>query len=394
MQKNKLTIIIYLLIILVLVFPAARAIAERQVYAHAPAQQSILADKLQQVVAATASPTTGAAELAAAEGTLPSPTVSDEEDATPTPSDTTGPGDHTAQPETGEPTEQREPPNTGVVPDDPAELATPTYPIPDEPVEEETPAGTPQPTQTRAPTQAYTGVPSSQWKEWPVLPESLNPELIEIYRQGIAQGNNEHAFSVLGDCQSIPDVFMGIYDHDGEFVSTLPQTLQDTIHNFGGSFERYSPTVKDGTTEGALLWYGWNDNLAGQCEHGESPIDCELRVHKPTIVFLHTGTHWEARSRDYLVRIINKVKDAKAIPVIVTKADNRELDGHVNQTLADLAVEFNLPVWNFWASVQHLPEHGMEPGSDMYLSEDGLDIHRQGGLDALDAIWRMAEGGQ
>lgn len=387
MPKNKLTIIIYLLIILVLVFPAARAIGERQVYAHAPAQQPTT-PKVAVPLNATSSPTLGAALTEQQQFTDPSPTQLEVETAVSSPENPSGPSAGTSELETPAASDLQEPPNTGVVPEDPAELATPTYAIPDETVEGETPTATPQPTQ------AYTGLPSSQWKEWPVLPEKLSPDLIALYQQGIEQGNNEHAFSVLGDCQSIPDVFMGLYDHDADTVSGLPQSLQDTIHNFGGSFERYSPTVKDGTTEGALLWYGWNDNLAGQCEHGESPIDCELRVHKPTIVFIHTGTHWEARSRTYLVRVINKILAAKAIPVIVTKADNRELDGHVNQTLADLAVEYNLPVWNFWSSVQHLPEHGMEPGSTMYLSEEGLKIHRQGGLEALDKIWRMAEGGQ
>lgn len=395
-QKNKVTIIIYLLIVLVVAFPAINAISERQVYAHAPSQPPITAREAEPLTAATSSPTPGVVSLAQPTSSEAEPTEGTVEETT-APSATTTPNPESVR-ET-EPTEataqdqatdQREPPNTGVVPDDPAELATPTHSEPDE----IDPDATPLASLTPIPTVPYEGPPSAQWKQWPVLPESLSSEMIAIYQRGIEAGNNEHAFSVLGDCQSIPDVFMGIYDQDPDFVGDLPEDLQETVIHFGGSFERYSPTVKDGTTEGALLWYGWNDNLAGLCEHGESPLDCELRVHKPTIVFMHTGTHWEARSRDYLIKIINKIKEANAIPVIVTKADNREKDGRVNQTLADLAAEYNLPVWNFWASVQHLPESGMEPGSDMYLSEAGLEVHRQGALEALDAIWRMAEGAE
>ena len=396
MLKNKVAIIIYLLIVLVAVFPAINAISERQVYAHAPSQLPVQGKEAEPLTAATRSPTPGVVSQAQPTGSAAEPTEGTIE-GTAAPSATTTPlpeSPSETQPASvstqDQATEQREPPNTGVIPDDPAELATPTYSEPDE----LDPDATPLATLTPIPTVPYDGPPSAQWKQWPVLPESLSSEMIAIYQRGIDAGNNEHAFSVLGDCQSVPDLFMGIYDQDPDFVAALPEELQETVRHFGGSFERYSPTVKDGTTEGALLWYGWNDNLAGLCEFGESPLDCELRVHKPTIVFLHTGTHWEARSRDYLIKIINKIKEANAIPVIVTKADNREKDGHVNQNLADLATEFNLPVWNFWASVQHLPENGMEPESDMYLSEAGLEIHRQGALEALDAIWRMAEGVQ
>lgn len=254
------------------------------------------------------------------------------------------------------------------------------------------PSSTPSaanPTATAAQTAEPTRLPSERWKEWPVLSTTVSDELRQVYRQGLARGNNPHAFSILGDCQSQPEVFMGIYDSDPDFVKQLQQHLQETVKQFSGSFDRYSPTVKDGTTEGALLWAQWNDNKEKKCTPGETPIDCELRVHKPTIVFVHIGTHWEARNRGYLTTIIEKILEHGAVPVLVTKADNRELDERVNENLASLAEEFDLPLWNFWASVQHLPENGMEPGSDMYLSEEGLIIHRQGGLEALDSVWRQ-----
>ncbi len=181
---------------------------------------------------------------------------------------------------------------------------------------------------------------------------------------------------------------MGVFESDAHYFQPLPQPLKDTVLQFTGSFNRYSPTVKDGTTEGALLWAEWNDNKDKQCQLGETPIDCELRTHRPSIVFIHVGTHWEARNRRYLTIILDKILASGAVPVFVTKADNREHDERVNQTMADLAVEYGLPLWNFWASVQHLPNNGMEPGSDMYLNEEAVEIHRQGALQALDAVWK------
>jgi hypothetical protein len=171
-------------------------------------------------------------------------------------------------------------------------------------------------------------------------------------------------------------------------VSTHPTPLQETVANFKGSFDRYSPTVKDATTEGALLWIQWNDNKEKKCTSNETPIDCELRVHRPSIVFVHIGTHWEARNRHYLEIIIQKILDHGAIPILVTKADDREKDERVNKDMASLAAQYHLPLWNFWASVQNLPNNGLKQGSDMYLTDEGLAIHRMGALQALDAIWR------
>jgi hypothetical protein len=227
----------------------------------------------------------------------------------------------------------------------------------------------------------------AQWQAWPIIPV-VSPKLREIYQKGIAQGNNPHAFSFLGDCQSQPDVFMGIFDQDPAAVESLPDELQETVAHFAGSFNRYSPTVKDGTTEGALLWIQWNDNLEKKCTNTETPLDCELRVHKPSIVFIHVGTHYEDRNRRYLETILDKILARNAIPVFVTKADNVEKDFRINQMLATLAAEYDLPMWNFWASVQHLPNKGLKVEDPIYLTDEGIDVHRMGGLDAVNAVWR------
>lgn len=265
----------------------------------------------------------------------------------------------------------------------PVASSTPTAPRPtSKPAARAT--ATPQPTAEPSPTAPP--LDPAMWKDWPVLPV-VSDELREIYRQGVSAGNDPHAFSVLGDCQSQPDVFMGVFDSDLELVKQLPIHLQQTVRQFAGSFDRYSPAVKDGTTEGALLYALWNDNKEKKCDYGETPLECELRVHNPSIVFIHVGTHWEARNRIYLNKIIDRILEHQAVPVLVTKADNLELDERINRTYAEVALERNLPLWNFFASVQHLPNYGMK--DEMYLSDEALMIHRNGALEALDAVWRF-----
>lgn len=253
---------------------------------------------------------------------------------------------------------------------------------------------TPSPTITITPTVATpTATATStldpvQWKQWPVMPVQVSDHMRRIYQAGINSGNDPKSFSILGDCQSHPWVFMGIYDTNPDFVLQLNSDLQEATSNFHGSFDRYSPTVKDGTTEAALLWSLWNDNRAGLCEVYESPLDCELRVHNPVIAFLHVGTHWEARNEYYLRQVIEKLLANGTVPIVVTKADNREFDERINENLVKMAAEYDLPLWNFWASVQDLPNHGMLYNSNMYLSSAGLEVHQQDALTVLNFVWR------
>ncbi len=228
----------------------------------------------------------------------------------------------------------------------------------------------------------------ANWKEWPIIPQHVPDAMVKVYQRGLTQGNNEHAFSILGDCHSLPDIFLGIYDSDPEAVAELGPDLQDTVDHFQGSFDRYSPTVREGATEGALLWWRWNLNEEGYCQNGETPLDCELRYHQPIITYIHVGTHWEARSMEYFRTIIETLIESGSVPIIVFKADNRELDERVNENLAVLAVEYELPVWNFWASVQDLPNQGLPEDTQMELTEAAYAVHRKDGLVVLDAVYR------
>jgi hypothetical protein len=251
---------------------------------------------------------------------------------------------------------------------------------------------TPEPSSapTDAPPATATATPdAAAWKEWPVIP-TIPADMRAIYERGLAQGTiDPNAFSVLGDCQSEANDFLGVYENNPELVSTLPKNLQETVANFAGSFNRYNPAAKSGSSAGSLLYAAWNDNKEGACLYGETPVDCELRVHRPSIVFIHTGTHYETQERNwyYLTIIIDKILARGAIPVLVTKADNLELDEHINQNMAKLAVKYGLPLWNFWSSVQSLPDHGLDPDL-MHLTAAGHIVHRLGALDMLNTVWR------
>lgn len=258
---------------------------------------------------------------------------------------------------------------------------------------------TPQPTRTTTPTEAppTSDVEASAWKELPIIPETVDTSLKKVYERGIALGNDPHAFSIFGDCQARPGEFFGVFETDADLIESLSPDLREAVDYFGGSFNRESPTAQDGTTPGSLLWTQWHRGEYG-CTFAETPVECELRVHRPSFVLIQIGTHFESRNTEYLRRVILQLLDAGVVPILATKADNREKDERINRDMAMLAAEYDLPLWNFWAAVSHLPNRGLYTRDDrplqgdIYLTEEAAVIHRLSGLTALDTVWRAVVG--
>ena len=252
------------------------------------------------------------------------------------------------------------------------------------------------PTPPTTPLPAALFLDPANWYHWLVIP--IVPEYArQIYLLGQSLGNDPHAFSVFGDCQSEPNIFLGIYETDPEAVATLPPNLQETVAWFNGSFNHLSSTVRGGTTTGALLWAQWHQNEY-TCTIYETPLQCELRIHKPSFVIIHVGTHYENRNEGYMRTILDQLIAAGVVPILASKADDRELDQHVNAQYAQLAVEYNIPFWNFWAAVDSLPNRGLytRPDAtyqgDLYLTNEAAAIQRLTALEVLDIVRRAVTG--
>ena len=217
------------------------------------------------------------------------------------------------------------------------------------------------PSPNPSPTPTPTALPPDFWKKLPVIPAQISARAREIYRVGLSMGNQAHIFSRIGDCASAAPDFLVGFDQDynlGEYTS-----LQPAIDYFKGSFERPSLAAKAGLNSSGLLTTLWTDK---QCQANESLLDCQYRLDRPSFVFLSIGTNEayyvteDPGSFEKNMRIILDDTISKGIlPILSTKADNIEGDGSINATLARLAMEYELPLWNFWLAVQPLPEHGM-----------------------------------
>jgi hypothetical protein len=247
------------------------------------------------------------------------------------------------------------------------------------------------------------------WKDWPILPVVSDPAKA-IYEKGLQLGTNPNRFAVFGDCQSMPNIFMARYDQDTELVAQLPANLQETIHQFSGSFQTSDPTIWPGTDFASELVSSWIDYERstmtdsvrndprfnfGYCKENESPLDCVLRVRNPSIVVINLGTHYEVRNYGYLTDMLQKLIDHGVLPILSFKADNKEGDNRLNQEIAQAAIEFDLPVWNFYRAASALPDNGLKQSPDnhnIYLTDQGLELHRYSALQALDSVWRQLTG--
>jgi hypothetical protein len=238
----------------------------------------------------------------------------------------------------------------------------------------------------------YTPLDPEDWQNWPVIP-GLSPQMIDLYKHGLELGRDPHSFSVIGDCQSSPTYFLSIYD-EGRY--TLPEGqayLQETIDWYAGSFSHLSITVKNGMTAPGVLNPLWRDIQL--CESKETPIICEVRVNNPSLAIISLGTNWLPSTSheqyvDYLAEIVRLLLSQGVIPVLSTKADNIEGDYSRNLAMAEVAAEYSLPLWNFWAAVEHLPNRGLDnTREDVYLVHDGWDVRNLSALELLDHLHKQ-----
>lgn len=208
-----------------------------------------------------------------------------------------------------------------------------------------------------------------KWREWPVVPDISDFSQL-VYTTGLAVGNDPHAFSVIGDCQSLPNRFLARVDWDSYTLPTGYEYLQSTVDWFAGEYSRDYVTVRDSATVATMFSPLWADS--DRCGSDETPLECEFRLNNPSVVLISLGTNWQDRSVEeferYLKDIVEFSLNQNVLPIIATKADAKASDYPLNHAMARVAYEYDIPLWNFWSTVQFMPYQGMDP-------EDVRGIH-------------------
>lgn len=232
------------------------------------------------------------------------------------------------------------------------------------------------------------------WREWPVVP-TLEPAMLEVYLRGIRLGNDSHAFAKVGDCQNIPNAFLGVYDNPERYrLHPDYAYLQETIDWYAGYFVRDGAAVEGGFNFPAVFSPLRADGQL--CEPGETPLQCEFRLLRPSVVFISMEFWYEGRTAedygDYLRRTVEFALEHGAVPILSTKADNVEGDHSINLTTAQVAAEYHVPLWNFWLAAQPLPRHGIDWERDpdgFHITYEAWNWRSFTALQTLDALWRQ-----
>ncbi len=199
-----------------------------------------------------------------------------------------------------------------------------------------------------------------EWKSLPIVPQ-VTDTAREIYKHGQELGRDPNAFSKVGDCQTNTGFYLVDFDHENWYsLGEEYAPLQETIDYYEGSYSRTSLAMRDGYNVAAILTPLRADPK--KCEKGETPIACEFRLHNPSIAVISLETNFNGRPADdygkYMRQIIEYSIEQGVVPILATKGDNLEGDDSINAEIAEIAVEYDIPLWNLWAALQPLPNQG------------------------------------
>ena len=233
---------------------------------------------------------------------------------------------------------------------------------------------------------------AANWRQWPVVPE-ISDTAADIYWYGVQElDTNPHYLSRIGDCHSESGVFLGIYDTEYYSLADEDKYLVDAINFFKGSFDTISYSVHAGLSVSSAMTNIWADPTV--CEPGESALECEIRVNNPSIMFVNLGSNWiPGVGMDvyytYLSDIVRTLLDHGILPILSSKADNVEGDNSINETTAQVARDFDIPFYNFWAISQYLPNQGLDPTRDgIHLSVEAWNWRNYYALQTLYKVGR------
>jgi len=245
------------------------------------------------------------------------------------------------------------------------------------------PFETPQPTATSTPipTPRPTLAPNA-WMDMPPVPDSVSQRVLDVYQLGQSLGNDPQAFSRMGDCDSLPFSFLGDFDEGPDAYNLGEYSyLSEVIDYFQGSYERQGAAARDAFNSATALIPPWGGDAQyqgyiAQCQSGESAMACEVRLNRPSFMLIALGTNdfgQPERFENNMRMIIEYLMSNGVVPVLGTKADNLEMDHEINSIIASLAYEYEIPLWNFWAAVQDLPNQGIRPDDGYHPTHPGFD---------------------
>ena len=238
-----------------------------------------------------------------------------------------------------------------------------------------TATATPLPTATITPSPTPTPIPIGEQingvhiDDFAILSPAVQTHVREIYALGQEMGRNSQAVSKLGDSSMASPNYLvrvGQYDFDlGEYAF-----LQETIDEYQISFRRLGPSAIVGLHATSVFSPDLINPAMCDVEEDENMLDCEFRLHNPSIMIIALGTNDEHELfQERMGKIVEYSMERGVIPVLVTKADRYEgEDNRNNISIRALAAQYDVPLLDFDLLADTLPNRGLGH-DDVHLTE-------------------------
>jgi LysM repeat protein len=260
------------------------------------------------------------------------------------------------------------------------------------------------------------GVPPPAPSEYPYV-FNVTAHVREIFTQGQTLGNRATVFSKVGDSITVSPAFLysvgvGRYQlHDYAYLQPVIDYYSTTWARTHNSFSNETLAAKAGWSTRTVVAAGAGDPAV--CGPEETPLDCEFHWVKPSIAIIMLGTNDvpgtpEESYENALRKVVEKTLANGVVPILSTipPLHRQSLEGRVeafNYIVKKLAYEYDIPLLDYWAALQELPNQGM--GTDgvhpswapsghyadfapEYLTQYGMPVRALTALQALDAVWR------
>lgn len=276
------------------------------------------------------------------------------------------------------------------------------------------PPTTPTPGPTQLPAVFATLPPGGeQATSYPYI-SGITARAHEIFAHGQALGNRARVFSKVGDSITDNAAFLkpigqGKYNlRDHAYLQpVIDYYLQESARD-ANSFANTSLAAKGGWS----VWHEFNAKSADprQCLPEEVPLVCEYRVVRPSVALIMLGTNdvmsmSPGKYEEYMRQVIETSTGMGVIPVVSTIPDfyYQNVGNKVqvmNGIVIQLSQEYQIPLWDYWGSMQELPGQGlsMDGIHPSWASpadftpnflKYGMTNRNLTALQALDAVWRL-----
>jgi hypothetical protein len=228
-----------------------------------------------------------------------------------------------------------------------------------------------------------------------------------IYQNGQALGNRANVFSKVGDSITASAFFLYPIGY-GQFNPGAHEQVSGAVSAFRDSFTRNSVAAAPGWTAVQLLTPG------SPCGSQITPLACEYQLNKPAVALIMIGTNDSGSGSagvfaEQLRQVVQVTIDAGVVPVLSTippkridDFQNTQVDAF-NRVIRQTAVQFDVPLWDYYAQMVRLPNAGMDAdglhpsvppdGSTGVFSaanlQYGYTVRNMGALYVLDVMRRL-----